>query len=146
MLKDKIAADLVTALKEKNKVKLSVLRMLKGDMQLESINNGKELTDEVVIGVISRGIKQRNESVKEFTSGGRNDLANSTLAEIEILKTYLPEQLSEDELIKVIDDAFDLIKPSSASDMGKIMKEVSPKVKGKADMSHVSSLIKERLN
>ena len=78
MLKDRIYQDIVAAMKAKDKDKLSVLRMLKGSLQLENINKGKELTDDVVIDVISREIKQRNESIAEFTKGGREDLANET--------------------------------------------------------------------
>lgn len=146
MLKDRIYQDIVDAMKAKDKDKLSVLRMLKGSLQLENINKGKELTDEVVIDVISREIKQRKESIAEFTKGGRDDLASATAKEIEILKAYLPEQLSEEEIVTIIDQVFAKVAPTSAKDMGKVMKEVTPLVKGKADMSHVSALIKERLN
>ncbi len=145
MLKDKIQEDMVNAMKSQDKDTLSVLRMLKGAMQLEGINKGVELTDEVVISVISREIKQRTESVKEFEAAGRNDLAESTNKEIEVLKGYLPEALSEEEINKVIDEAFDVVKPEGAKDMGKIMKEVTPKLKGRADMSLVSSIIKNKL-
>lgn len=146
MLKDRIYQDIVAAMKAKDKDKLSVLRMLKGSLQLENINKGKELTDDVVIDVISREIKQRKESIAEFTKGGREDLANETAKEIDILKAYLPEQLSEEEIEKIIDQVFASVAPTSAKDMGKVMKEVTPLVKGKADMSRVSALIKERLN
>ena len=146
MLKDRIYQDIVAAMKAKDKDKLSVLRMLKGSLQLENINKGKELTDDVVIDVISREIKQRKESIAEFTKGGREDLANETAKEIDILKAYLPEQLSEEEIEKIIDQVFASVAPTSAKDMGKVMKEVTPLVKRKADMSHVSALIKERLN
>ena len=146
MLKDRIYQDIVDAMKAKDKDKLSVLRMLKGSLQLENINKGKELTDEVVIDVISREIKQRNESISEFKKGGREDLANATAKEIEILKVYLPKQLSEEEIASIIDEVFIKVQPTSPKDMGKIMKEVTPLVKGKADMSFVSTLIKERLN
>ena len=146
MLKDRIYQDIVAAMKAKDKDKLSVLRMLKGSLQLENINKGKELTDDVVIDVISREIKQRKESIAEFTKGGREDLANETAKEIDILKAYLPEQLSEEEIEKIIDQVFATVAPTSAKDMGKVMKEVTRLVKGKADMSHVSGLIKGRLN
>ena len=145
MLKDRIQEDMVKAMKSQDKDTLSVLRMLKGAMQLESINKGLELSDEVVISVISREIKQRNESIKEFESAGRTDLADSTKKEIEVLNKYLPEALSEEEVNKIIDEAFALIKPEGAKDMGKIMKEVTLKLKGRADMSLVSSIIKGKL-
>lgn len=146
MLKDRIYQDIVDAMKAKDKDKLSVLRMLKGSLQLENINKGKELTDEVVIDVISREIKQRNESIAEFTKGGREDLASATAKEIDVLKAYLPEQLTEEEIVKILDEVFMKVQPTSSKDMGKIMKEVTPLVKGKADMSYVSTIIKERLN
>lgn len=145
MLKDKIQEDMVSAMKSQDKDTLSVLRMLKGAMQLEAINKGVELNDEVVISVISREIKQRNESIKEFEAAGRQDLADSTKKEIDVLNNYLPEALSDEEVNKIIDEAFEVVKPEGAKDMGKIMKEVTPKLKGRADMSKVSGLIKSKL-
>ena len=143
---EQMGKDIVTAMKEKDTLKLSVLRMVKGAIQLESINNKKELTDELFIDVVSKQIKQRNESLEEFTNAGRTDLADKVASEIEILKTYLPEQLTSEELEKILNEVFDKVKPTSAKDMGAIMKEVTPLVKGKADMKEVSNLIKEKIN
>ena len=143
---DKLGKDIVNAMKEKEQLRLSVLRMVKGAIQLENINNKKELNDELFIDVVSKQIKQRNESLEEFKKAERNDLVNKTSAEIEILKEYLPEQLSNEEIEEILNSAFNKIKPTSSKDMGLIMKEVTPLLKGKADMKEISNLIKEKLS
>ena len=145
-MRDKILSDIVVAMKEKDKDKLAVLRMVKGAMQLEEINKKRNLVDDEVIAVLSKQIKTRKESIVDFEKGNRQDLIEQTNKEIEILNTYMPEQFSEEEIIKVIDDAFTKVNPTSSSDMGKIMGMVTPILKGKADMSLVSKLVKEKLN
>lgn len=145
-MKDKILKDLVSAMKSQDKETLSVLRMVKGAIQLEEIKIKKELTDEDVVAVISKQIKTRKESITEFEKAGRTDLIDQTKQEIEILSKYMPEQLSEEEVLKVIDEAFLAINPTAQSDMGKLIGFVTPKLKGKADMSFVSKTIKERLS
>lgn len=144
-LVENLGKDIVTAMKEKDSLKLSVLRMVKGALQLEHINNKKELDDDLFIDVVSKQIKQRNESLEEFTKANRNDLAEKVESEIEILKTYLPKQLSKEEVEQIIEEAFTKVKPQSAKDMGLIMREVTPLLKGKADMKEVSNIIKEKL-
>lgn len=143
---DKLGKDIVNAMKEKEQLRLSVLRMVKGAIQLENINNKKELNDELFIDIVSKQIKQRNESLEEFKKAERTDLVNKTSAEIEILKEYLPEQLSNEEIEEILNSAFNKIKPTSSKDMGLIMKEVTPLLKGKADMKEISNLIKEKLS
>ena len=113
--------------------------------QLENINKGKELTDDVVIDVISREIKQRKESIAEFTKGGREDLIQKTQNEINILSEYLPKQLTEEEITEIIDAVFNKVKPESSKDMGKVMKELKPQVSGKADMGLVSKIVKNKI-
>ena len=142
---EKIKADIVSAMKEKNTLKLQTLRGIKGEADLEHINKGSEINDDLMITVLSRSIKTRKESIQEFSKGGRTDLVDKTNEEIELLQTYLPKQMSKEEILKVLDDVFDKVKPSSEKDMGAIMKEVTPLVKGKADMKEVSTLIKDRL-
>lgn len=144
-LSDRINEDLKTAMKEKDSFKLGVIRMIKGAMQLAKPNPREELTDDDVVGVISKQIKMRKESIKEFEKAGRDDLVTQNQKEIEILEAYMPEQLSEEELDKIIDKVFEEVKPSSVKDMGMVMKTISPLVKGKADMSFVNQKIKERL-
>ena len=133
-------------MKAQDKELLSVIRMVKGAMQLEEINLKRELNDDEVISVIQKQIKTRKESIEEFKKANRTDLVEKTSKEVEILNKYMPEQLSVEEVNKIIDEAFELIKPTSMKDMGKIMSEINPKIKGKADMSYVSSTIKEKLN
>ena len=117
----------------------------KGEVDLEHINKKIEINDDLLISVISHQIKTRRESIVEFEKGGRDDLINKTNEEIKLLETYLPKQLDESEINAILDEAFDKVKPTSNKDMGLIMREVTSKLKGKADMSKVSSIIKERL-
>ena len=105
----------------------------------------REINDELLVEVVSRGIKQRNDSILEFEKAGRSDLVASVKDEIKILEEYLPEQLTEDEINQVIDDVFSIVKPEGARDMGRVMKEVSPKLKGRADMKKVSEIIRAKL-
>ena len=145
-LSEKINKDIVDYMKSKDSFSLGVVRMVKGAIQLEAISKKKELTDDEVIGVIAKQIKMRNDSISEFEKGGRDDLVIQNKKEIEILKRYMPVQLTDDEINNILDEAFDKIKPTSSKDMGLIMKEVTPKLKGKADMGKVSMIIKNRLN
>ncbi len=144
-LSERINNDLKEAMKSKDSFRLSVIRMVKGSMQLAKPNPREELTDDDVITVISKQIKMRNDSIKEFEAAGRSDLVEQNKKEIEILNTYMPKQLSEEELTEIIDKVFEEVKPTSQKDMGLIMKNISPLVKGKADMSLVNKLVKERL-
>ena len=143
---EKIKKDLVTSMKEQDKFKLSVLRMLKSSIQAEEINKKSDLTDDEVLNVIKKQVKVRNASLEEYKTYNRLDLVESLSKEIEILKSYLPEELSIDELNKIIDEKFYEIKPTSIKDMGKVIKEVSNIVGTRADMSLVSKIIKDKLN
>jgi len=143
---EKFNKDIILAMKSKDQVRLTVLRMVKGAMQLESINNKKELNDDLLIDCVSKQIKLRNDSITEFEKANRTDLVDKNKEEIEVLKEYLPVQLSIEELDKVLDEVFAIVNPTSAKDMGLIMKEVTPKVKGKADMKVVSEKIREKLS
>ena len=144
-LLEQLNKDMVVSMKNKDSFSLGVIRMAKGAIQLEAINKKKELTDEDIVSVISKQIKMRNDSIAEFTKAGRTDLVEQNQKEIEILSKYMPEQLSLDEVNKIIEEAFAKINPTSNKDMGLIMKEVSPKLKGKADMAKVNAIIKEKL-
>ena len=137
---------IVDAMKEKDTVKVQTLRGVKGEIDLEHINKKVEITDELVIDVISHQIKTRKESISEFEKGNRTDLIEKTNVEIELLSKYLPEQLSHDELMNLIDSVFVKVNPTSAKDMGLIMKELTPLVKGKCDMKEVSLIIKDKLS
>jgi len=145
-MRERILTDLISAMKSKDKEKLSVLRMVKGAMQLEEINVKHELNDEETVRIISKQIKTRKDSITEFEKGNRQDLIEATMNEIKILEEYMPEQMTEEEIAKVIDKVFAEINPSGPSDMGKIMGKISPLVRGKADMGLVIKIIKEKLN
>lgn len=145
-MKERLLNDLKDAMKQKDKELLSVIRMVKGAMQLEEISKKRELTDEEMVTLIAKQIKTRKESVCEFEKAGRNDLKEQTQSEIDLLMRYMPEQMSQAEVIKVIDQAFLEVKPTSPKDMGKLMGVITPQVRGKADMGFVNQIIKEKLN
>lgn len=141
-----ILDDIITAMKAKDKDTLSVLRMVKGAMQLEEINVKHELNDEEMTRIISKQIKTRKDSIVEFEKGNRQDLVDAVNSEIAILEKYMPEQMSEEQIAKVIDEVFSKVNPTGPSEMGKIMGMISPLVKGKADMGLVNKMIKEKLS
>ncbi len=144
---EKIQSDIVNAMKAKDTLRLSTLRLLKGAIDLEKINKRLEtLSDEDIYVIIGKQIKTRKESIVEFEKGNRKDLIDKTNEEIKILSSYMPEMLSEEEIINIIDETISLINATSIKDMGSVMREVSPKLKGKADMSLVSSIIKNKLS
>ncbi len=143
---EKIKKDLVSSMKEQDKFKTSVLRMLKSALQAEEINKKSELTDEEVLTIIKKQVKVRTASFEEYKSYNRLDLADELAKEIEILKNYLPEELSKDELNKIIEEQFNILNPTSIKDMGKVIKEISSIVGTRADMSEVSKIVKEKLN
>jgi len=144
-MKEKIMIDLKNAMKNQNKELLNVVRMVKGAIQLEEINLKRELNDEEVVSVISKQIKIRKETVSELEKANREDLLKQTQKEIEILEKYMPEMMSEEEINKVLDEVFAEVNPTSQADIGKVMGKVSPLLKGKADMSLVNKLVKERI-
>ena len=145
-MKDRIAKDIVTAMKEKDKVTLETLRMVKGAIQMEEIKAKKELTDDDIALVIGKQIKTRKESIEEFKKGNREDLISKTTEEIKVLENYMPEQLSTEEIDAIVTRAISELGASISSDMGKVMGKVTPLLKGKADMGLVSKLVKDKLN
>lgn len=144
-LLEKINQDMVSYMKSKDTFALGVVRMVKGAIQLEKINKKKDLNDDEIVAVIAKQIKMRNDSITEFEKAGRDDLITQNKQEIELLSKYMPEQLSLEEVNKIIDEAFAVVNPTSSKDMGLIMREVSPKLKGRADMGQVNAIIKEKL-
>ena len=142
---EKLQKDMIEAMKNKDKDKLTVIRMVKAGMKQEVIDHKKEENDELLIDVVNKQIKMRKDSIEEFSKGGREDLVKKTEEEIAILMEYLPEQLSEEEVNKIIDEIFDEVKPEGQKDMGKIMKLCQEKLKGKTDMKEVSSLVRSKL-
>ena len=150
MLYDTIMTDIKEAMKSHDKETLSTLRFLKSAIDLFKINNKMDRTespnDDTVIEVVSKQVKTHKESIEEFKKAGRNDLVKNLLKEVQVLSKYLPEQLSEDEVRSKIDEVISSVKASSIKDMGKVMKELTPIFKGKADMKLVNTIVKEKLN
>lgn len=145
-MNDKISEDLKEAMKNGDKFKLSVLRMLKSALLLEAkaVSKDHELTDEEVIKVIKKQVKTRKDSITEYQKYDKQDEVESLEKEVEVLNVYLPVEMTEEEIIKAIDEVFDIVKPTNMKDMGLIMKELNAKITN-ADMSLVSKLVKERL-
>ena len=144
-MNNKIAEDLKLAMKSGDKFKLSVLRMLKSALQLESISKKHELSDDEVMSVIKKQVKTRKDSIEEFKKYNKTEEVTKLEQEIEILNAYLPEEMSEDVIVKVIDEVFNELNPTSVKDMGGVMKELNTKITN-ADMSLVSKMVKERLS
>lgn len=145
-LVEKINEDMKLAMKSQDKETLGVIRMVKSAVQLAKIELKHDLTDEEVVDVVSKQIKMRKDSIAEFSKASRDDLVAQYQSEIDILNKYMPEQLSLEEVEKIIDEAFNTINPTSQKQMGLIMKEVNPKLRGKFDMGEVSKIIKDRLS
>lgn len=141
-----IKNDLVTAMKNQDKFCVSVLRMLKSAIQSEAINKKHDLTDDEVIAVIKKQVKVRNSSLEEYKSYNRTDMVEDLTKEIEILSKYLPEELSSEELDKIINETILEVNATSIKEMGLVIKSVSAKVGNRADMSVVSQKVKAILN
>ena len=147
MLTDKLAADLKQAMLAKDVVRTSTLRMLKSAVEYHKIEKKQEtVTDADVTSVIKRQIKQRQDSIEGFEKGGRVDLADKEKAELAILKSYLPEELSQAQLEEIVKAAIAELGASTKADMGKVMKAVQAKTAGRADNRLVSQLVSAQLN
>lgn len=141
----KLNDDMKQAMKDKDKLKLSVIRMVKSSVKNEEINQGKELTDDQVLTLLNRELKQRRDSLQEFENAGREDLAEQTRAEIEVLLPYLPTQLTEEEIRQIVQESIEQVGATSKKDLGKVMGAIMPKVKGKADGTLVNKIVQELL-
>lgn len=149
MLKDKIQEDLKQAMLAKEEEKLSVIRMLKSAIQYYEIQKGGagyEATDEDVVDVLGKEIKKRKESIEMYKNAGRNELAQKEESELKILQTYLPEQLSEEQVRILVEEAVQQTGASTIQDMGKVMGVLMPRVKGKADGNLISNLVRSKLS
>ena len=142
---DTIIKDLTTAMKEQDKFKLSVLRMLKSALQMEKISKKHDLSDDEVITVIKRQVKTRKDSMEEYKKYNKEEEVNNLAKEIEILNAYLPAELSDEDINKALDEIFAELKPESIKDMGKVMKEATARIGAQADMSKVSALVRSKL-
>ncbi|MDD4938841.1 MAG: GatB/YqeY domain-containing protein [Candidatus Omnitrophica bacterium] len=146
MLEEKIFNDYKEAMKNKDTLKSSVLSFLRAAMINSAIEKKKKaLDDPEVVAVIKKQVKQRQDSIEQFQKGNRQDLADKEIRELEVLKAYLPEELPEEEVKKVVEEAISLTSASGIKDMGLVMKEVNAKIAGRADGKLVSGLVRERL-
>lgn len=149
MLKQQLKDQLKESMLAKDELKTSVIRFILSGITYYEIQKGGagyEATDEDVMAVINKEIKQRKDSIESYTKAGRQDLVDKEDAELKILETYLPEQMSEEEVKKYVDEAVATSGATIPQDMGKVMAILMPKVKGKADGSLVSRLVKEALS
>ena len=142
---EKINNDLKEAMKNQDKFTLSVLRMLKSTLQIEGTSLKRELTDQDVLMVIKKNVKQRKDSIVEFEKYNKTDEIANLKKEIQILEKYLPEELTEEQIDQEIENVFAIEKPTNMKDMGKIMKILTEKIGTVADMSLVSKKVKEKL-
>lgn len=145
-LNETLMEDLKTAMKAHDKIALNVVRSLKSALTNAKIQAGHDLSEDEEVAVLSTQLKQRKESLEEFTKGGRQDLADETNQEITIVQRYLPQPLSDEEVGAIVDEAISSTGATSTKQFGLVMKAVMPKVKGKADGAVVSRLVKEKLN
>ena len=144
-LYDKLMADMKDAMKAHNTQTLNAVRGVIAKVKDLTVNAGKEMTDDVVLAVVVKGVKQREESIAQFESAGRAELAAGEKAELEFLKGYLPAQLSEAEVAEVVKATVAELGATSKKDMGRVMKEVMARVKGQADGKLVSKLVSAAL-
>lgn len=146
MLIDQITTDMKIAMREKDTIRLTTIRHIRSELLLISKESKDTvLTDQQALTCIEKLLKQRRESAKQFRAANREDLASKEDEEADILKAYLPEPLDEDQIHKLIDQAFAELKPEGIRDMGKIVSHLKNQLAGRADMSRVSQIVKERL-
>lgn len=143
---DDLQNDLKQAQLDRNEVKVSTLRLLLSEIKNAEIAKGSALSDEDIITIVQREVKKRKEAAIGFRNGGREESALKEESELKILETYLPAQMSIEELTKVVDETINELGASSITDMGKVIGSVMGKVKGKAEGSSVSALVKEKLS
>ncbi|BBB33319.1 conserved hypothetical protein [Thermotomaculum hydrothermale] len=143
---EKIMNDMKEAMKAKDKERLSTVRMLVSEIKKRQIDSGKEFTDDEILGVIKSMVKSREDSVKAYKDGGREDLAEKEQREIEVLKGYLPKQLSEEEIEKIVEEAIKESGAESVRDMGKVMKIVMGKYGSQVDGKIVNKITKDKLS
>ncbi|MGA0975272.1 MAG: GatB/YqeY domain-containing protein [Sedimenticolaceae bacterium] len=146
MLKAQIIDDMKAAMKGGEKVRLGVIRLITAAIKQREVDERIELDDEQVLIVLDKMVKQRRDSIKQYTDAGREDLAAIEQAEVEIIQAYLPAALSEDEIAAIVEAAIAQTGASSMADMGKVMGIVKPQVQGRGDMGAVSGIVKQKLS
>jgi len=145
VLKAQIIDDMKAAMKGGEKARLGVIRLITAAIKQREVDERIELDDEQVLVVLDKMVKQRRDSIKQYTDAGREDLAAIEEAEVEIIQTYLPAALSEDEIAAIVEAAIAQTGASSMADMGKVMGIVKPRVQGRGDMGAISGIVKQKL-
>ena len=144
-LKEKLQEDLKSSMKNKDTIRKSVITLVRAAIKQIEVDQRVELDDVAVMDIISKQLKQRNDSLAEFEKAGREDLIEETKSEIQVLKEYLPQQLSEEELEKIVIETIAEVGATSMKDMGKIMAIIKPKTAGRADGRKINELVKQNL-
>jgi len=145
-LEDRLVEEMKGAMKSNDKLRLSTIRMIRSASKNREIELRKKLADEEIIKVIQGMVRKGEESIEQFEAGGRNDLVEKEKQEMEILKSFLPQAMTREEILQVIDQSIQETQASSLKDLGRVMKSVMPKIEGKADGKRVNQLVKERLS
>ena len=145
-LEERLVEEMKQAMKSNEKLRLSTIRMIRTSVKNKEIELRKKLEDEEILRVIQGMLRRSEESVEQFRAGGRMDLVEKETQEMEILKSFLPKSLSQEEILKVIDETIQENQASSLKDLGKVMKSVMSKLAGKADGKLINQLVKERLS
>lgn len=145
-LTQRLMDDLKIAMKEKDKTRKSVITMLRSAIKQVEVDERIVLEDDAIIDIIAKQIKQKNNAIEDFKNGDRQDLVDQALEEIEILKTYLPEQLSDEEIVSIVESTIREVGATSMKDMGKVMGMVSNATKGRADGKTISEIVKKTLS
>ena len=144
-LKEKLQEDLESSMKNKDTIKKSVVTLIRAAIKQHEVDNRVELADDAIIDIISKQLKQRKDSLAEFEKANRDDLVEETKSEIQVLEGYLPQQLSEEELEKIVIETIAEVGATSMKDMGKIMATIKPKTAGRADGRKINELVKKNL-
>lgn len=146
MLKDQLLEDMKAAMKNGEKFQLSTIRLINAAIKQKEVDGRKELSDQDILSILDKMVKQRKDSIKQFTDAGRLDLADIEEKEVKIIQEYLPAALNEDEISSIVSNAISTSGAKNISEMGKLMAIIKPKVQGRADMKLVSDLVKARLS
>jgi len=145
-LEERLVDEMKQAMKSNDKVRLSTIRMIRSAVKNKEIDLRNTLDDAEILRVIQGMVRKSEDSIEQFKAGGRMDLVEKETKEIEILKSYLPQALSSEDVVRIIDESIQETQASSLKDLGKVMKSVMPKLTGKADGKLINQLVKERLS
>ncbi len=145
-LEERLVEEMKQAMRSNDKLRLSTIRMIRSSIKNKEIELRKKLDDEGIFKVIQGMVRKSEESIEQFKAGGRMDLVEKEQKEVETMKSFLPQPLSHEEILRIIDQSIQETQASSLKDLGKVMKSVMPKLEGKADGKLINQLVKEKLS